>query len=61
MPLMQHVTLSSLGLNWQDIWHCRKKIGPLQWDLSVAEHLQPGESYNEVMYHLLSPCHRPIT
>ena len=27
---------------------CRKKIGPLQWDLSVAEHLQPGESYREV-------------
>ena len=27
----------------------RKKIGPLQWDLSVAEHLQPGESYIKVM------------
>ncbi|CAK0780448.1 hypothetical protein CVIRNUC_005057 [Coccomyxa viridis] len=25
----------------------KKKIGPLQWDLSVAEHLQPGESYDE--------------
>ena len=27
---------------------CRKKIGPLQWDLSVAEHLQPGEGYRAV-------------
>lgn len=26
----------------------RKKIGPGQWDLSCAEHLQPGESYREV-------------
>ncbi|KAK9815309.1 hypothetical protein WJX72_001393 [[Myrmecia] bisecta] len=25
----------------------RKKIGPLQWDLSVAEHLQPGETYKQ--------------
>ena len=25
-----------------------KKIGPGQWDLSVAEHLQPGESYRQV-------------
>lgn len=25
-----------------------KKIGPSQWDLSVAEHLQPGETYREV-------------
>lgn len=25
-----------------------KKIGPSQWDLSVAEHLQPGESYLQV-------------
>lgn len=25
-----------------------KKIGPSQWDLSVAEHLQPGESFLEV-------------
>jgi hypothetical protein len=25
-----------------------KKIGPNQWDLSVAEHLQPGESYVKV-------------
>lgn len=25
-----------------------KKIGPLQWDLSVAEHLTPGETYKEV-------------
>lgn len=24
-----------------------KKIGPSQWDLSVAEHLQPGESFLE--------------
>lgn len=32
-----------------DVWKvCRKKIGPGQWDLSVAEHLQPGESYKEV-------------
>lgn len=23
----------------------KKKIGPNQWDLSVAEHLQPGEDY----------------
>ena len=23
-----------------------KKIGPNQWDLSVAEHLQPGENYH---------------
>lgn len=22
-----------------------KKVGPNQWDLTVAEHLQPGESY----------------
>lgn len=26
---------------------CRKLIGPGQWDVSVAEHLQPGESYRE--------------
>lgn len=25
-----------------------KRIGPGQWDLSVAEHLQPGESYLQV-------------
>lgn len=30
---------------------CRKKIGPLQWDLSVAEHLQPGEDYRTVRSH----------
>lgn len=24
-----------------------KKMGPSQWDLSVAEHLQPGESFLE--------------
>ncbi|GAB4817509.1 hypothetical protein N2152v2_004555 [Parachlorella kessleri] len=24
-----------------------KKIGPSQWDLSVAEHLQPGETYRQ--------------
>lgn len=43
----------------EDTWHgcCRKKIGPLQWDLSVAEHLQPGESYKEVA----SLCHPYIT
>jgi isopentenyl-diphosphate Delta-isomerase len=23
----------------------KKKIAPLKWDLSVAEHLQPGESF----------------
>ena len=33
---------------------CRKKIGPLQWDLSMAEHLQPGESYEQVHALLLS-------
>ena len=27
-----------------------KKIGPGQWDLSVAEHLQPGESYLQVRW-----------
>ena len=27
---------------------CRKKVGPGQWDLSVAEHLTPGEGYKEV-------------
>lgn len=26
-----------------------KKMGPGQWDLSVAEHLQPGETYIEVL------------
>eukprot|EP00889_Picochlorum_renovo_P006922 jgi/Picre1/33952/NNA_001430.t1 len=26
-----------------------KKIGPNQWDLSLAEHLQPGESYREAV------------
>lgn len=61
MPPMQLVTLSSLGLNWHNMWYRRKKIGPLQWDLSVAEHLQPGESYDEVMYLLLVLCHRSIT
>lgn len=25
-----------------------KKIGASQWDLSVAEHLEPGEGYREV-------------
>lgn len=25
----------------------QKKIGPLQWDLSVAEHLGLGESYKD--------------
>ena len=36
------------------VWPCnmqhRKRIGPLQWDLSVAEHLQPGESYRGVRF-----------
>eukprot|EP00887_Chlorella_sp_A99_P007425 scaffold2.g7425.t1 len=27
----------------------RKKIGPGQWDLSVAEHLQPGETYAQAV------------
>lgn len=27
---------------------CRKRIGPGEWDLSIAEHLQPGESYAKV-------------
>ena len=61
MPPMQLVTFSNLGLNWHNIWHCRKRIGPLQWDLSVAEHLQPGESYDEVIHISLAPCHRSIT
>ena len=26
-----------------------KKIGPSQWDLSLAEHLQPGESFGEAV------------
>ena len=39
---------------------CRKKIGPLQWDLSVAEHLQPGESYREVVTLLQSLCQFPV-
>lgn len=26
----------------------KKRIGPGLWDLSVAEHLQPGESYRKV-------------
>jgi hypothetical protein len=26
----------------------RKDIGPLLWDLSLAEHLKPGEKYAEV-------------
>ncbi len=26
-----------------------KKIGPNQWDLSLAEHLQPGESYRDAV------------
>jgi len=26
-----------------------KKIGPSQWDLSLAEHLQPGESFEEAV------------
>lgn len=25
-----------------------KKIGPSQWDLSLAEHLAPGETYKQV-------------
>ncbi|CAL8468916.1 g8457 [Coccomyxa elongata] len=25
----------------------KKKIGPLQWDLSIAEHLEPGEEYRQ--------------
>lgn len=25
----------------------KKKIGPLQWDLSIAEHLEPGEKYRQ--------------
>jgi hypothetical protein len=33
---------------------CRKDIGPLQWDLSVAEHLKPGEAYVEVCLSPLS-------
>lgn len=28
----------------------RKKIGPLQWDLSIAEHLEPGEEYRQVIF-----------
>eukprot|EP00195_Chlamydomonas_chlamydogama_P005946 CAMPEP_0202906898 /NCGR_PEP_ID=MMETSP1392-20130828/40640_1 /ASSEMBLY_ACC=CAM_ASM_000868 /TAXON_ID=225041 /ORGANISM="Chlamydomonas chlamydogama, Strain SAG 11-48b" /LENGTH=196 /DNA_ID=CAMNT_0049595581 /DNA_START=47 /DNA_END=634 /DNA_ORIENTATION=+ len=27
----------------------KKKVGPSQWDLSVAEHLQPGESYRDAV------------
>jgi isopentenyl-diphosphate Delta-isomerase len=27
----------------------KKKIGPGQWDLSVAEHLQPGETYKQAV------------
>lgn len=26
----------------------RKDIGPFLWDLSLAEHLKPGEEYQEV-------------
>jgi hypothetical protein len=37
---------------------CRKKIGPLQWDLSVAEHLQPGEDYRKVRL-CNAPCAHP--
>ena len=29
---------------------CSKQIGPGQWDLSLAEHLAPGESYRQVIY-----------
>jgi hypothetical protein len=31
----------------------RKKIGPLQWDLSIAEHLEPGEEYRQVQQTLI--------
>jgi isopentenyl-diphosphate delta-isomerase len=31
-----------------------KKVGPNEWDLSVAEHLQPGESYKEGVLRGLS-------
>ena len=31
----------------------RKKIGPGQWDVSIAEHLAPGETYPQVSQGLL--------
>ena len=61
MPSMQLVTSADCGLLRHEVWHCRKKVGPLQWDLSVAEHLQPGESYDEVMDLARVYCHRSIT
>lgn len=39
----------------------RKKIGPLQWDLSIAEHLEPGEEYRQVQTRAYIPTHGSTT
>jgi hypothetical protein len=46
--LVTYATVCWVATPLVSVFSCRKQIGPGQWDLSVAEHLSPGETYLQV-------------